>query len=269
MSKAKYFIFLLLQFISLSFYAQNASNIILGDVFNQHSETLSAERFDWASLPESAAEQLPELNEHAPIVNNKRTSVAIPDSTDRPIIKVAPNAEDRTSLGQPRSTKSNRADDRGLTWSIGYGFGYSSHAAAYFVQEDFRVKDFSGIRVIVLDSKIGWRFGERIGLFGTWKYSPGNSTISPYRSTYFGGALAFYFEGLSIHGGIGTFQSKLEKNEIAGKGRLTNLGITLHLTSNFACELNVLTGKMQPGDVVPYLVDSTEFNFTVGMAYLF
>lgn len=269
MSKAKYFILLLLQFISHSFYAQNASKIILGDVFNQHSATLSTERFDWVSLPESAAEQIPELNGNAPIINTKTTSVAIPGKTDRPTIKVAPNAEDRKPLAEPSSTRSNRDNNRGLTWSIGYGVGYSSHAAAYFVEEDFRVKDFSGIRVIVLDSKIGWRFGERIGLFGTWKYSPGNSTISPYRSTYFGGALAFYFQQLSIHGGIGTFQSKLGKNEIAGKGRLTNLGITLHLTSNFACELNVLTGKMKPGDVVPYLVDSTEFNFTVGMAYLF
>lgn len=269
MSKAKYFILLFLQFISHCFYAQNTSKIILGDVFNQYSETFSEERFDWASLPESAAEQIPELNGNPPILNNKTASVAIPDRTDRPVTKVVPNAEEHKLLGQPRLKNSSRAHNRGLTWSIGYGFGHSSHAAAYFVDEGFRVKDFSGIRIIVLDSKIGWRFSERIGLLGTWKYAPGNATISPYRSNYFGGALALYFQGLSIHGGLGTFQSKLKKKEVAGKGCLTNVGITIYLTNNVACELNVLTGKMKPGDVVPYLVDSMEFNFTVGMAYRF
>ena len=158
---------------------------------------------------------------------------------------------------------------RDRNWSIGFGLGHSSHAAAYSIERNFNVKNFSGFRTIVLDSKIGIGFHENIVLFGTWKYAPGNSTISPYRSNYFGGALAYHFYRFSIHGGLGTLQSKIDKNEIAGKGLLLDLGMLIQLSPNFGCELTVLSGEMEPGTVPSYASESREFNFTVGFAYVF
>ncbi len=178
-------------------------------------------------------------------------------------------SEEHKPFIQPKDSKRIRKDHRGLNWSIGYGFGHSSHASAYSEDNGLRVKNFSGIRPIVLDSKIGLGVHENIVLFGTWKYAPGNSTISPYRSNYLGGALAYYFHRFSIHGGLGTFKSKLEKNEIAGKGLLMDLGMMIQLSSNFGFELTILSGKMEPGNVESYLTDSTEFNFTLGLAYVF
>ncbi len=178
-------------------------------------------------------------------------------------------SEEHKSFIPSKDSKSIREDHRGLNWSIGYGLGHSSHASAYSIDRDFDVKNFSGFRTIVLDSKIGIGLHENIVLFGTWKFSPGNSTISPYRSNYLGGALAYHFYRFSIRGGLGTFKSKVDKNEIAGKGLLMDFGMLVHLSPNFGCELTVLSGKMEPGTVAAYASESTEFNFTVGVAYVF
>ena len=175
----------------------------------------------------------------------------------------------RNSFIPSKDPKIIREDHRGLNWSIGYGLGHSSHASAYTINRDFDVKNFTGFRTIVLDSKIGIGLHENIVLFGTWKFSPGNSTISPYRSNYFGGALAYHFYRFSIHGGIGTYNSKLDKNEIAGKGLLMDLGMRIQLGPSFGLELTVLSGKMEPGTVASYASESREFNFTVGFAYVF
>ncbi|MFK7981945.1 MAG: hypothetical protein AB8G86_18340 [Saprospiraceae bacterium] len=168
-----------------------------------------------------------------------------------------------------KEPKTIRANHRGLNWSIGFGLGQSSHASAYTINRDFDVKNFSGFRAIVLDTKIGFGLHENIVLFGTWKYAPGNAIISPYRSNYFGGALAYHFYRFSIHGGLGTYNAKLDKNEIAGKGLLMDLGLLIQLGPNFGCELTVLSGKMEPGTVDAYLSESTELNFSLGLAYVF
>lgn len=249
MFKTKFLLLVLLLFISHSFYAQNSSNFFLGDAFNPHVGTLSTEQ----------------INDNENVSNNIIDLPAISERRNLPI-KVGPNSGEQEFL---RDTRIIREDHRGLNWSIGYGFGFSSHASSYFIDEGFRIKNFSGIRSIVLASKIGWGFHENIVLFGTWQYAPGNSTISPYQSNYFGGTLAYYFYKLSIHGGLGTFQSKLGKNRIAGKGLLMNWGIMLQPAPSFAFELSLLTGKMEPGNVAAYLSESTEYNFTLGVAYTF
>ena len=79
----------------------------------------------------------------------------------------------------------------------------------------------------------------------------------------------YYFYKLSIQGGLGTFRSELGKGRIAGNGLLMNWGIRLQPAPNFAFELSLLTGKMEPGNVDAYLSESTEYNFTLGVAYTF
>jgi len=237
---------ILLQFISYSFYAQNSSKIILGNEFNHHAEMLSEEHFD---------------------------------KTDAILTEIEPDREASKSLNQPINTAPSASsnseiegDYQRLNWSIGFGIGYSAHAASYFVDDGVRIKEFSGFRAIVLDTKVDWIFYERIAILGTWKYAPRNSIISPYRSNYLGGGLAYYFgysQQFSIHGGLGKYQAKVGRNEVFGNGLLINYGAVVKLTDNFGFELNALSGKIKFDTASANILDSTEFNFTAGVAILF
>ena len=180
------------RFISYFCYAQNSSKIILGNGFDNQSEIFSKEYFGRTNDSKAALE------------------------SDR---------EESKSLVQPINTalssskREIREDRLGLNWSIGFGIGYSSHASSYFLDDGLRIKEFSGFRAVVLDTKIGWRFHESLAVFGTWKYSPGNATVSPYRSTYLGGGIAYHFgdsKQFSINGGLGKYQAKVGRNEAFG-----------------------------------------------------
>jgi len=246
MPTVKYAILIVLQFISCCFYAQNSSKIILGNAIGYHSELLSAEHFD------RTVDMLAEVE----MDTEASKSLVQP-------ISIAPST----------SSKHNKSENHlGLTGSIGYGIGYSSHAASYTFDDGLRIKKFSGFRSIVLDTKIGWRFHKRIVVFGTWKYAPGNTTISPYRSNYLGGGLAYYFgnsQQFSIHGGIGKYQAKVRRNEAFGNGLLVNYGTLIKLSNNFGFELNVLSGKINFDNANPVMLDLMEFNFSAGVTFLF
>lgn len=234
----KYAILVLLQFISHNFYAQNSSKIILDNTFDYQSEILSEKKINWNALilAEVASEE--------------------PKSLIQPI-----NADPKIE-----------EDYLGLNWSIGLGIGYSSHAAAYTFDDGLRIKEFSGFRAVALDTKVGWRFHKRVAIFGTWKYSPGNATISPFRSNYLGGGLVYYFgdsEQFAINGGLGEYQTKVGRNEGFGNGLLMNYGMMIKFTKKLGFELNVLSGKIKFDDTNPTISDSMELNFTAILAILF
>jgi len=233
----KYSSLVLLQFISYCLCAQNSDKIILENAFDNHPEMLSEERFD---------------------------------KTDDNIVEVA-TAQPMNTAAPSTKAKSDEKEGR-LEWSIGFGVGYSTHAASYSIDYRFRKKEFSGFRSIVLDTKIGWRLYESLVIFGTWKYAPGNSIISPYRSNYLGGGIAYYFgdwQHFSIHGGLGKYQTKVGRNELFGNGLLVNYGTTIKLTDSFGFELNVLHGKIKPDTTNSNILDSMEFNFTTGVVLVF
>ena len=210
-------ILVLLQFISYCFYVQNTSKIILGKTLDYQAEILSEEHLDRTN------------NILADVESTTEGSKSLVK-----LMKTTPSA----------SSKHNRREDGlGLNWSIGFGIGYSSHASSYSFDDGLRIKEFSGFRSIVMDTKIGWRFYERVAIFGTWKYSPNNAIISPYRSNYLGGGVSYYFgdsQQFSVHGGLGRYQAKVERNEVFGNGLLVNYGMILRFTNNFGFELNVL-----------------------------
>lgn len=243
MPTIKYAILTLLQLISYCLYAQKSSEISLGNDGEYHYELLSDERYD------NISKRVAELAHDTKKPKSIKHSTSVPTSTS-----YKPNAEEKYT---------------GFKGSIGYGLGYSSHASSYFVDDGFRVKEYSGFRTIVLDTKIGWNFHKRIGISGTWKYSPGNTTISPYRSNYLGGELAYFFgdfQQFSIHGGLGKYQAKVGRDELFGNGLLANYGAVIKAGNNFGIELNVLSGKIEFDDAN---LDSTEFNFTAGLVFLF
>lgn len=245
MPSVKWSILFLFQFVSYCFYAQSSSKIILGHAVTYHFEILSGERFDGT-------------NTIATLSEKKSSKSLVQTLNPAPIAPSKRNIDEDNPLG--------------LNWSIGLGVGYSAHASSYSEDNGLRVKEFSGFRAIVLDAKIGWSFFERIGIFGTWKYAPGNSIISPYRSNYLGGGLACYFGDLqqfSIHGGLGKYQTKVGRSEGFGNGLLVNYGTVIKLTDNFGFELNVLSGKVKLDDASSTIPDSMEFNFTAGVAVLF
>lgn len=247
MHTVKYSILILLQFVSTNFYAQNSSNIILGNAFDNYPKILLEEHFDSTNdiITEVASER------------EKKSKSFVPR------ISIAP------STNPKRNVEKNPL---GLKWSIGFGIGHSSHASTYSFDDGVRIKKFSGFRSIVLDTKIGWRFHKRVFVFGTWKFAPNNSIISPYRSSYLGGGLAYYFgdsQQFSIHGGLGKYQAKVRRNEFFGNGLLLNYGTTIKLINNFGIELNILSGKIKFDNANAGMLDSTELNITAGVALLF
>lgn len=178
----------------------------------------------------------------------------------------------KTTTPPTTSVKDRPEDDkRGLKFGLGYSAGYSSHAKSYVVTF-LSVNDYSGFRIIVLDARLGWRFHQKIGVYGTWRFSPSNATISPYRSLYRGGYVAFYptpSTNLSLHGGVGKYESKVSKEETAGDGLLVNIGMAVEIRDHFLFEINILTGSMDAGNVDPNPFIDREFNFTMGFAYVF
>ena len=58
--------------------------------------------------------------------------------------------------------KLERERDGGLTFGFGISAGYSSHADSYYIDDSFRVKEFSGFRGLNLDGKLGWILNQKI-----------------------------------------------------------------------------------------------------------
>ena len=170
-------------------------------------------------------------------------------------------------------TRELKEDHRGLAMGSAIGFGFSTHASSYSINVfPGQLREFSGFRMIVLDSRIGWGIHKNIVVYGTWKFAPANSPISPYQSHYLGGSLAYYLPNSSplfFLGGLGKYWSRVAKDQMAGEGMLVNIGMGVKISNHVACELTILTGKMEPGDLDPNPFNPGEFNISFGMGYLF
>ena len=145
--------------------------------------------------------------------------------------------------------------DSGFLLSIGVGTGYSSHADSYQVIRNLgngdQIREYSGYRIFVLESKLGWTIGESAEVYAFGQVSPGNSTITPYRSFYAGVAGAYapmYHTPLYLRAGAGFKRAGIEKGSTVGEGILTNIGIGYGLAPRWFVELNTAFGKMDPVD---------------------
>ena len=159
----------------------------------------------------------------------------------------------------------------GFLLSIGAGSGYSSHASHYKVFEQFKVKEYSGFRIFVIELKAGWRFTEHTAVYATGQVSPGNSIISSYR---------YYTAGLGITQGL-VFVPKLfvkagamyntagvEPGKSVGSGVLVNLGLGIPMGDRGRVEMNFNFGGMDEDNYLdPNPFPDSEFQFNILLSY--
>ena len=80
------------------------------------------------------------------------------------------------------------------TAGIGAGLAISNHAGSYETQKDLQsvYQSHAGLRLLTTQIKAGWMFFQSIMVNYTLKYAPPNDTVSPYSSTYHGGAITWF-----------------------------------------------------------------------------
>ena len=170
---------------------------------------------------------------------------------------------------------SGQADRSGFNFGIGIGSGYSKHAGSYSVISDPAfgiIEEYSGFRILAADMKIGWGITPRAGVFYTIKYSPPNTTISPYQSFYQG--LIFSYspksqEKLIISAGAGINKAR-DKDDKLGQGTMANIAFGYEINPHFVLELNTIFGKMEntPPPLASFST-SSEFAFFITINYLY
>lgn len=156
---------------------------------------------------------------------------------------------------------------KGITLGIGYGFGYSKHAGEYEESTDYRTLQFSGLRAIVLESKIGWRISNRFEIYGNAQYTPSNTTISPYRSLFYGSSIAYYFKShpkFSIHGGFGKYNSNIKGIGGSGSGNLVSAALSWQASGLIHFDIKLLAGKMNKSALQPNPFGTSEINVSFG-----
>lgn len=161
---------------------------------------------------------------------------------------------------------------RGFRWGFGFSIGNSSHADSYFIDQFGSNREYPGLRLYNFDARVGWEFHKRIGIYSIIKFSPANTTVSPYRSSYYGGYLTYYLTNdprYFVFAGAGKYNSKISKDETTGDGVLMNFGVGVELRQQILVELNVLTGAMDHGNVTPDPFIDREVNISLGAAFLF
>lgn len=157
---------------------------------------------------------------------------------------------------------------KGLTLGIGFGAGYSKHADSY-EESLYGLHEFSGIRAIVIETKLGWRLADSFEVLASLQYAPSNATISPYRSLYYSGALAYYFKSyprLSLNAGYGKYISNISKLGSTGSGNLYSGGLSWQASGSFFFDLKILGGKMDIANLEPNPFGASEFNISFGVA---
>ena len=155
--------------------------------------------------------------------------------------------------------------------SIGFGSGNSEHAGTYFVEEDFRVNEYSGFRALIFEAKLGWNFWEMTSIYGVGRFAPANSIISPYRSTYLGVGVsqAFpFFKRLYAIGNYGKYRSRLKNGVRSGSGNLLNIGGGFRLDDNIFVELNKTYGDLNDIDDRINIID-TENQWFATLSFTF
>lgn len=162
-------------------------------------------------------------------------------------------------------------DLRGLTFRLGYGVGNSKHADSYEEYFGHTTKRYDGFQIIVVEARLGYRILNSIEVFGNARLSPADSIISPYKSRYFGGGVAYYVfvdPDLSVYGGFGNYTSNIKGEGPAGTGNMLNAGFSWEMGSNLFFDLNFVAGSIsRTTNYVPNPFTSNEFNITFGFAY--
>lgn len=137
--------------------------------------------------------------------------------------------------------------ESGRILTLGFGAGDSGHAGSYIVEQDFRTKQFSGFRALVIEAKVGWNFWEMTSIYGVARVSPSNSIVSPYRSTYIGIGLSQALPFMkSIYGiaNYGSYRSSLGRGINSGNGNLFNIGAGIRLDESVFLEINKTFGEL-------------------------
>ncbi|MDX1478715.1 MAG: hypothetical protein R3301_13475 [Saprospiraceae bacterium] len=159
----------------------------------------------------------------------------------------------------------------GLMLTFGVGTGYSSHGDDYQIDELYRVREYTGFRALIFETKLGWRLGEQTFIHLTGRVSPANTTISPYRYYYGGAGLAqsFYFMGpVYVHGGIGLAKAGVESGRHVATGVMKTAGVGIHISTDFFMELATVFGNYDPrSDLSPNPFDARESQFQVVFMY--
>jgi hypothetical protein len=157
--------------------------------------------------------------------------------------------------------------EKGFLFSLGAGTGYSSHADSYQVVEDFRVREYPGVRIFIVEAKLGWNFGEQTSVYATGNVSPGNTTITPYRSYSAGIGISQSFgitSSFYAKGGAAYYSAGIEKGQTVGTGILTNLGIGVAVGPRSYFEFNTHFGKLDEENYLdPNPFKSGEFQFNI------
>lgn len=167
-------------------------------------------------------------------------------------------------------------DRSGFTFAIGTGTGFSAHAASYSVQKVggflSQIDEYGGFRSLTADLKVGWGFSPTIQAFYTFKFTPGNTTISPYKSLYNGLILNYSpinIAELIVGAGAGINVATDKKDEIS-RGVLVNISFAYEFNPHFLIEINTLFGQMGNNPPPGHMLDSTkEFAIYVTINYLY
>jgi hypothetical protein len=105
----------------------------------------------------------------------------------------------------------------------------------------------------------------------TANVSPGNTTITPYRSTYAGVAASQsfgYASSFYVKGGAGYYSAGIEKGKKVGSGILANLSVGMAMSPKSYLELNTYFGKLDEENYLnPNPFNSGEFQITVLISY--
>jgi len=175
------------------------------------------------------------------------------------------------------SASTAQIERSGFNFGVSAGTGYSRHAAAYSAQKiggfPGHVTDFGGFRAFTLNTKLGWGVTPRAQVFYAIRYTPPNTTISPYQAFY-QGLLVNYSAGYlgDIIFGLGAGISKVsDKNEGSiAQGTLVYLSVAHEFSPHFQIELSSLFGKMNNSPPPLSSFDSSaEFSLYFTLNYIF
>jgi len=166
---------------------------------------------------------------------------------------------------------------KGLMFGFGLGTGYSNHAASYTVRSDVlgNFKELSGYRLMTLNFEIGYGLSSKFFINYNYKYSPSNTTVSKYQSTYHGGEINLspgrWGRGLITLGG--GYQVAKDKEGTLADGYLVNAGLGYEVSPHFVFEMTNFLGSMnnkvdeKTGN--RFMNTSTEFILQISINYVF
>ena len=160
---------------------------------------------------------------------------------------------------------------KGFQFGFVLGFANSKHASSFEEYLVNKTKQYSGIRLFVISTTMGFGITENLSLYGKLALSP-KTHISPYRSVYKGVNLSFSIpkmDGFIVYAGLGGITSKTDIKDNAGKGTLFNFGFSLEFAENLIGELDFKTGGMKEGNLDPNPFTNRESSVQFSLGFLF